>query len=163
MTDRELEPIENVDETPNAKQMRETIERQSAELSDLRGFKRDALMDGAGFDPLTGVGKAIAKDIERGEYEGDLTAAGLQDYAKDEYSWEPGEASPDTDDAEAEAEAARSLVSKGAEELDEVRNAGSPPDTEDAADRANAAGAEENWSKQILEGTSVTFEAIEGT
>lgn len=117
-------------------------------------------MKDAALDPSTGVGKAVAKDIERGEYEGEMTATALQEYAKSEYAWEPGVATAAATAAEAEAAAVAAVVTEGTEKLEEVQQAGGPPSVEDPADRANAAGLEENWAKQILEGTTVTFEAM---
>ena len=158
MTEREREP-EVIDETANVKQMRENMERQAEELTDLRGFKRGVLMKDAALDPSSGIGKAVAKDIERGDYEGEMTAQALQEYAKEEYAWVAEEA-PSITEAEAEAAALAAVVTDGAEKLTEVQSAGAPPSTETPADRANAAGVEGDWQKQILEGTTVTVAEI---
>lgn len=152
------QPIEPEEETPNVKQMRETIERQSAELEDLRGYRRENLMEKAGFDPTTGIGKAVAKDVSRGDYEGEMTAEGLQEYAKSEYAWTP-DATPETT-AEEQTAAVAQVVAEGAEKLEQVQNAGSPPTVDSPADRANAADADQDWTKQIMEGTTVTVEGM---
>lgn len=148
------------EETENVKQMRENMERQATELTELRGFKRGVLMKDAALDPSTGIGKAVAKDIERGDYEGEMTATALQEYAKSEYAWELGAAVETTTVQEAEAAAVAEVVTEGTEKLAEVQTAGGPPGVEDSADRANAAGLEKDWAKQILEGTTVTFEGM---
>lgn len=159
MTTEMNPPDENPNETPNVKQMRETLERQSDELVELREFRRDTLMKEAGLDPNQGVGKALAKDIERGDYAGDWTTEALQTYAAEEYGWAE-EADTGDEEATSENEAKRSLVTEGQKQLDEVQAAGSPPNVEDPASRAAAAEADGDWMAQIREGTTVTVEQM---
>ena len=152
------QPIEQEEETANVKQMRETLERQSAEIEVLRADQRENLMEKAGFDPTTGIGKAVAKDISRGEYEGEMTAEALQEYAKQEYTW-VAEAASETTETEETAAVAK-VVAEGTKQVEQVQNAGSPPTVEDPADRAETAEADQDWTKQIMEGTTVTVEGM---
>lgn len=78
---------EATEESPNIARMREKIERQEAELKELRVLKVERTLREAGFDPASDKGKALADLIDAGKVtpstEGIKEAAGR-------YGWTGG-------------------------------------------------------------------------
>jgi hypothetical protein len=91
------EVLDNDENSPGG--LRATIDRQlktiadkDAELDEMHQDKQarelaDSKLNGPAL-------KAVAKDLTRGDYTGDVTAEALREYAQEEYDWEP----PDGDD-----------------------------------------------------------------
>ena len=93
MTTQDPQILDN-DESKDPAWYRETIARQKAEsdakdveLAKLRAEKRDRVLAEAGLSPI--ALKAVQKDIERGDYEGEMTPEAVQGYAQTEYDWQP--------------------------------------------------------------------------
>jgi hypothetical protein len=99
MTTHDQEILDSDEHSKDPAWYRETIERmkaadkeKDAELAALRAEKRARILDEAGLDPV--VRKAIEKDIDRGDFDGDVAADSVRAYAAEEYGWVP----PDGDD-----------------------------------------------------------------
>ena len=81
MTDEATTETET--EVDGPKQLREALKSEKAKNKTLTKQLMGDAYKGAGLDPETGLGKAIAK-----EYKGDPTSEGLLAFAKEEYDWE---------------------------------------------------------------------------
>lgn len=128
----------NTDETQEVKEpqwYRDELDKHNDELKELRKFKRGAVMKDAGLDPTTGIGKAILKDIERGDFGEKLDADTLRTYATDEYGWQG--AAPEPANQPAPEPSLTPEIVAGQNRLAQVREAGTPPQPTDAAARAN--------------------------
>ena len=96
----------------------------------------------AGLDATKGIGRAVAKDIERGDYTGEMTAAALVEYAQQDYGWE-APAAPQPDPAQPQPKTVEQVAQDGQERLDAVAaHQVPPPPPEDLAATANQALAE---------------------
>lgn len=94
--------------------LNEKIDDQDKEIGGLQGEKRDRALDDSGLDgPAL---KAVKKDLERDEFTGDLTAAGLREYAEQEYDWTP----PDGDDKPGEIDDATEKRMASADARDDL-------------------------------------------
>ena len=103
MTDRAPEILDEKDETPAG--LRATIDRLNENLEAERlvsdansAYRRERELKDSGLDgPAL---KAVAKDLKRGEYDGEVTGEALRKYATEEYDWKPTNADdkPDDDD-----------------------------------------------------------------
>lgn len=135
-------------ETPNVKQMRETIERQNDELTELRTFRKDTVVADSG---LHGPAlKAVLKDIDRGDYKGPMSKDDIQEYARKEYDWEPvkddeKDGKKDDESKLTEAEAAQKLIDEGTKELADLDSNSSPPPVKDLADQQHKAQVDGNF------------------
>lgn len=95
MTDREITDETDDDGDDGPKGLRATVERQAKELAGLKAEKRDRALEDSGLDgPAL---KAVKKDLDREEYDGEISATAFQKYAQEEYDWEPP-SDDDTDD-----------------------------------------------------------------
>lgn len=64
--------------------LRRQLEAALTEVKTLKTEKRERAFKDAGLDPERGIGKAVAK-----LYEGDIDAGAIQNFAKEEFDWEP--------------------------------------------------------------------------
>ena len=69
----------------NWKEMREKLNLYEAKIAEYEGKERQEVFKQAGLDTTKGVGKAVEM-----MYEGDLTVAGIQQYASEEFKVEFG-------------------------------------------------------------------------
>ena len=98
---------------------REAKKNVEAERDEARAALQEALQENvafkvnaAGLNPETGIGKSIVKDINRGDYDGEITPSALQAYASSEYGETievnddptPVEREPDNDLSESQAQ-----------------------------------------------------------
>ncbi len=92
MTDRAPEILDEKDETPaglraTIDRLNESLKTERQENADNGAYRRQRELKDSGLDgPAL---KAVNKDLQRGEYEGEVTAEALREYAQKEYDWEP--------------------------------------------------------------------------
>jgi hypothetical protein len=154
MTDRTPEVLDNDENSPGGlratiDRLNETIESKDSELDGLRTEKRGRVLDDSG---LKGPAlKAVTKDLERGDYTGEVTADGLREYAKEEYEWEP----PSDDDKPAPDE----TVDDDARKRMESQQA---RDDLAAASHARGDGEENPESQQAAQDTKLDEGDVQG-
>ena len=96
MTDRDP-TIQEDDNTPDGlratiDRINENLEKERAENAENTAYRRERELKDSGLDgPAL---KAVAKDLKRGEYDGEVTGEALRKYATEEYDWVP----PNADD-----------------------------------------------------------------
>ncbi len=96
MTDRDP-TIQEDDNTPDGlratiTRISENLEKERAENAENTAYRRERELKDSGLDgPAL---KAVAKDLKRGEYDGEVTGEALRKYATEEYDWKP----PNADD-----------------------------------------------------------------
>ena len=105
------------------KQLRDALDRLKAENEELQAFRVKTIFDQSGLDPTKGIGKAIAKDIERGDYSGEFSADALKDYAQNDYGWEPTPEAPPTP----QPKTPQQVAQEGQERLDKLGDHQTPP------------------------------------
>ena len=102
MTDRDP-TIQEDDNTPDGlratiTRINENLEKERAENAENTAYRRERELKDSGLDgPAL---KAVAKDLKRGEYDGEVTGEALRKYATEEYDWVPSKTDdkPDDDD-----------------------------------------------------------------
>lgn len=92
MTNEIPEVLDNDENSP--KGLRATIDRLTETVADkdkeLGEMHQDRQARELADSKLSGPAlKAVAKDLTRGDYTGDVTAEALREYAQEEYDWEP--------------------------------------------------------------------------
>jgi hypothetical protein len=109
---------------------RDQIESLKAENKELRAFRNSTLISDAGLDPV--VRKAVLKDIDRGDFAGEMSVDGIRDWAKTEYEWEaPTQTEPEAPEAPA-PDVRTDIVQEGSDRLQAIQQFGTPPnDTPD--------------------------------
>ncbi len=80
-------------------------------------------VNAAGLNPEMGIGKSIVKDIQRGDYEGEITPTALAAYAAEEYGTE---IEPSEDPAPPEREPDNDLA-KDQAKVDEIQTVATTP------------------------------------
>ncbi len=107
---------------------REAKKNAEAERDEARADLQAALQENvafkvhaAGLNPEQGIGKAIVKDINSGDFEGEITPTALAAYAAEEYG-EKIEVSEDPPPAEPEPD---NDLSKSQEEIDQIQTVAS--------------------------------------
>ena len=112
-------------QTPNVRQMRETIERQAAELAELKQFRQDTIINQSG---ITGPAlKAVLKDIDRGDYQNGWTVEDIQSYASDEYDWSPAPVEPEPEMTPAPDDTVAGLHDEAEAETAQLDGSSLPP------------------------------------
>lgn len=80
------------DKDKNVQALRQKSDAQEAELVELRPLKHRETIREAGFDPESGEGKSLMRDLESGlvkAEDGKDLHETLVSYAENEYSWKP--------------------------------------------------------------------------
>ncbi len=121
--------IDTADEGPEG--FRDAKKKVEADLDEARADLLTALQENvafkvekAGLNPEQGIGKSIVKDINRGDYDGEITPTALAAYAAEEYGTT---VEVDEDPAPVEREPDNDLA-KDQEKIDEIQTvATSPP------------------------------------
>lgn len=86
----ESTPEPEVTSSQSPAELRAYAERQAAENKRLRKELMTERLGQVGLDHETGVGKAIYKDMEKGDYSGELTVDAIRGYAEAEYGHKAG-------------------------------------------------------------------------
>lgn len=89
-TEPTTEPVD--DQEKNWRRMEERIKALEAENSELRPFRDRDLVRNAGFDPDTGEGKSLIRDLGSGTVtpvDGEDLPAAIKRFAESEYGWKP--------------------------------------------------------------------------
>lgn len=87
MTDTQETQTDTQPSDDDPKGLRKQLAEAHQTIKQLRQKELDRAFGAVGLDPTTGLGKAIAK-----EYEGEASPEALAQYAKDEYGFEPQQA-----------------------------------------------------------------------
>lgn len=107
MTTENPDVLDNDENSPSG--LRATIDRlvesnkgKDEEIAGYQTKDRARALDDSG---LTGPAlKAVTKDLTRGDFEGDVTAEALREYAEQEYDWTPTNGDDDTETEPAKAD-----------------------------------------------------------
>lgn len=126
----------------NVRRMGERLEALEAEVKELRPYKHREMVRMAGWDPKSGEGKALSRDLEMGLVEAesdDKLPEALTAYAEQEYTWKPPQTLTPTEQTHVEA---------GARQTEMQQQTTSPPPNDDRTDyerRIQAARDEGNF------------------
>lgn len=118
------------DESPNVKQMRETIEQQQKRLAEYEGALRLTAFKTAGIDPEKGIGKAIYRT-----YEGEIDPDQIKAFAAEEYDYT----------VENTNSQSGSNVPAGQRRAQEVMSSGQHENPPSALDKADEAAKNGDW------------------
>ena len=122
-------------ETPNVTQMRETIERQTAEVKELKGQLKTQAFEAAGLDPSKGIGELLAN-----AYDGDFTKEAVVEFAKSKEV----EVTTDAKTDPANLSPEQKLITAGQKRIDEAHSQSDPltstPSIDDDIAKADADG-----------------------
>lgn len=144
MADDTTSPAENTPEW-----FRSTIDRQKAEVTELRGKLMDRTFAAVGIDTSKGLGKTM-----RETYDGDDDPEALKAWAAEKFEWTPPSAPPAEGQTPAQM-AAQTVVTEGQERLEQATTSAStvePPPTGTLAElKAKIAEAEAkgDWSTSV--------------
>ncbi len=130
------ETVEEGQDNNAIKSMRERIKELEAVEKEYKTVQADNAIKEAGFDPLSGQGKAL-KDL----YKGELTSDAIQQFAQEQYGWTSE--SPTKPDSQA---AQKSRVVTSQESLDTVIEASVPVEPVSVNDQIAQAQADGDWS-----------------
>jgi hypothetical protein len=126
-------------------ELRAYADRQREENERLRRQLMEDRLGSIGLNKEAGVGKAIFKDLEKGDYEGELTIDAIRSYAATEYGHE----------AKDESQNRAAEVTDRANALDSAQVPQTPPqdpnDRESVIREAEQAVRTENPSRQDVE------------
>lgn len=118
-------------ESPNVKQMRETIERLQEQNSTYESALRLSAFKEAGINPEKGIGKAIYRT-----YEGEIDPDNIAEFAKNEYDFDPAEnAGGKSEDG----------IPASQQRTQQAMQAGRHEDPPSALDKANEAAKKGDW------------------
>ena len=122
------------DKDENMAKLREQRDANAAEIARLQVFEHREIVRTAGFDPDSGKGKSLIRDLKSG-----AVAATLEDtstvveWADTEYDWQPEPTLTPTEQVQVDGQQRR-------ESVEGVTVADQPPDILEAVQEAEAAG-----------------------
>lgn len=127
------------DKDKNFQALREQKDALEAQVKELAVFRNKDLLRQAGFDPDTGEGKSLLRDITAGTVDADKDK--LAEYAESEYGWKPkATLSPE--------ESATVSSSQHSDQLRQSASDDGPKDTID--DQIAQARADGNWELAVV-------------
>ena len=135
MDNTEADTVETPD-PDEPKGLRKQLAEANSTIKDLRGKELDRVFTEVGLQTEKGLGKAIAK-----EYDGEITAQAVAEYAKAEYEWEGTTVSQHPEAQE---------IAQGQRALDAVaQGAGSVPLAPSEEQALASAETEQNYQKTL--------------